>query len=319
MFVFIKEILNYCKHPNEEKTQENKMKRREFIIKSGLAAAAVTSASTFVGCASKAKPGSGMRFGLVTYQWGKDWDLPTLIANCEKTGVLGVELRTQHAHKVEPTLSAAERQEVKKRFEDSPVVCVGYGSNQEYHSPDPDELRKNIEGTFELIKLCHDIGATGVKVKPNNLPDDVPPEKTIAQIAAALNEVGKFAGDYGQKIRVEVHGRKTQELPNMKAIFDQVTDPNVFVCWNCNEQDLNEPGLEYNFNLVKDRFGDTVHIRELNVGDYPYQELFNLFVGMDYAGWILLEARTSPEDRVAALIEQRKLFEEMVAQAQEAL
>ena len=39
----------------------------------------------------------------------------------------------------------------------------------------------------------------------------------------------------------------------------------------------------------------------------------NLFVGMDYDGWILLEARTKPEDPVAAMIEQRELFEKMVA------
>ena len=42
-----------------------------------------------------------MKFGLVTYQWGKDWDLPTLITNCERTGYHGIELRTQHAHGVE--------------------------------------------------------------------------------------------------------------------------------------------------------------------------------------------------------------------------
>ncbi len=49
---------------------------------------------------------SKMKFGLVTYMWGYDWDLPTLITNCEKTGLLGVELRTQHAHKVEINLSS---------------------------------------------------------------------------------------------------------------------------------------------------------------------------------------------------------------------
>ena len=32
-----------------------------------------------------------------------------------------------------------------------------------------------------------------------------------------------------------------------------------------------------------------------------------------YKGWILLEARTNPIDKVAALIEQRKVFEKMVA------
>ena len=294
------------------------LSRREFIVRSTAAGIGVAGLGSLSACAKQAtvKPGAGMKLGLVTYLWGKDWDLPTLIQNCESSGLLGVELRTQHAHGVEPALNAAEREEVKKRFADSPVECLGYGSNQEYHSPDPAELKKNIDGTFELIKLCHDIGATGVKVKPNNLPDDIEPKKTIAQIGDALNQVGKFAADYGQVIRVEVHGRKTAEIPNMKAIFDHVTEPNVFMCWNCNDQDLLPPGLEANFNSVKDRFGDTVHIRELNVGEYPYQQLFNLFVGMDYKGWILLEARTKPEDRVAAMKEQLAVFNEMIATAQ---
>ena len=50
-----------------------------------------------------------MQLGIVTYSIGKDWDLDTLIANCEETGFDGVELRTTHAHGVEVELSAAER------------------------------------------------------------------------------------------------------------------------------------------------------------------------------------------------------------------
>jgi hypothetical protein len=32
---------------------------------------------------------------------------------------------------------------------------------------------------------------------------------------------------------------------------------------------------------------------------------------VNYAGWVLLEARGNPADKVAALIEQRKKFEEL--------
>lgn len=253
-----------------------------------------------------------MKFGLVTYMWGADWDLPTLIANCEKTGYLGIELRTQHAHKVETNLSAAQRAEVKKRFADSPVKCLGYGSNFEFHSPDPQVVRNNIEQSKEYIRLCRDIGATGLKVKPNDLPAGVPREKTIAQIGASLNEIGKYARDFDQLIRVEVHGNLTQELPNMKAIFEHVTQPNVKMNWNCNDQDLLPPGLEGNFNMVKKWLGDTVHVRELNVGNYPYQQLFDLFNRINYKGWILLEARTEPSDRIAAMKEQLTLFDRMI-------
>lgn len=288
-----------------------KLSRRVFIKQTAQAGIGLAAMNALPAWSKQVK--SGMGFGLVTYEWAKDWDLPTLIANCEKTGVLAVELRTQHAHGVETNLSALQRAEVKKRFADSPVTCLGYGSNFEYHSPDPAKLRENIAQTKEYIKLCKDIGATGIKVKPNDLPSQVPKEKTIAQIAASFNEVGKFAQDFGQLIRVEVHGNKTQELPNMKAIFDQVTEPNVKICWNCNEEDLLAPGLEANFNMVKKWLGDTVHVREFNVGEYPYQQLFNLFAKMKYTGWILMEARTQPGDRIAALKEQLSLFNQLVS------
>lgn len=299
--------------------QKNELTRRSFLKSTAAAGVSAGALGVLAGCTAEnqaAEPGAKMKIGLVTYQWGKDWDLPTLIKNCETTKFSTVELRTHHAHGVEPSLSQAEREEVKKRFADSPVSCIGYGSNQEFHSPDPVKLREQIEGTFDLIKLCHDIGASGVKVKPNNLPDDIPAEKTIAQIAASLNEVGKYAQDYNQEIRVEVHGRKTSLPANMKAIFDQVSEPNVKICWNCNEQDLTAPGLEYNFNLLKPWFGRTVHVREFNVGDYPYPQLFDLFTAMDYSGFILLEARTSPKDRVAAMIEQKALMQKLIAASQ---
>ena len=256
-----------------------------------------------------------LKFGLVTYEWAKSWDLPTLIANCEKTNVLGVELRTQHQHGVEVSLTKAQREEVKKRFQDSPVTCLGYGSNFEYHSPDPAVLQENIAQTKAYIQLCHEIGATGIKVKPNYLPPEVSRSKTTAQIAESLNKVGKFAQYFGQQIRVEVHGQHTQELPVMKEIFDQVTESNVKICWNCNNEDLLPPGLAQNFDSVKKWFGDTVHVREFNSGNYPYPELFKLFTSMNYNGWILLEARTNPTDKIAALREQLELFQDLVNQA----
>ncbi len=259
-------------------------------------------------------PPSGMKLGLVTYLWGKDWDVPTLIKNCSAAKIYGVELRTEHAHGVGPAMSAEKRKEVKKIFADSPVKIVGMGTNEQYDFIDQERLKKSIEQTKEWIKLSKDVGGTGVKVKPNAFHKEVPREKTIEQIGKSLNEVGRFAANYGQKIRLEVHGNETQELPNIKAIMDVANHPNVYTCWNSNDEDLLGEGLEHNFNLVKDRQGDTVHVRELNIGNYPYQQLMDLFVKMDYRGWILLECRTDPADKVKAMAEQLAVFEAMIKQ-----
>ena len=256
-----------------------------------------------------------MKFGLVTYLWAKDWDLPTLISNCEKSEVYGVELRVQHAHGVDRDLSKTQRKEVKQRFKDSKVTAVGLGTNQEFHSPDQSELRKNIEGAKEFIILSHDIGGSGVKVKPNAFPEGVSKEKTIEQIGRSLNELGQFGQDYGQEIRLEVHGRETQQLPVIDKIMEVAQNKNVGVCWNSNNQDLDGKGLKHNFNLVKDRLAETIHVREFNEGNYPYQQLINLLYEADYKGWILMEARTDPADKVKALIEQRQILEDMIKKA----
>jgi len=293
-----------------------KLHPRRAFLKETIAATATASLLPRVSGAldtTSSEAGKGMKFGLVTYLWGKDMDLPTLLDVCEKSGVLGVELRTQHAHGVEPVLSKAQRAEVKKRFADSPVELVGYGSNAQYHEKDPARVKANIALTKKYIRLMHDCGGSGVKVKPNGFPKDVAKEKTVEQIGLALNQVAAFGAELGQQIRVEVHGGGTSELPVMHDIFKYATHPNATICWNSNDADLHGKGLAYNFDLVKNRFGATVHIRELNLGKYPYSDLMKRFSDMNYNGWILLEARTNPADKVAALIEQRKIFEQMTA------
>ncbi|WP_395747584.1 sugar phosphate isomerase/epimerase family protein [Prosthecobacter sp.] len=264
--------------------------------------------------------GENIQFGLVTYMWGADWDLPTLLKNCETAKVLAVELRIDHAHKVSTALTPEERASVRKQFEDSPVDLLGMGTNFEFHSPKEDELKKNIEGAKQYIKLSHDLGASGVKVKPNALPKDVPVEKTLAQIGKALAELGDYAVGFGQEIRLEVHGKDTSELPNIKTIMDAADRDNVRVCWNSNDTDLNGAGLEANFAMVKDRLGHTVHIRGVNQSSYPLDKLAKLLVEADYVGHVCLEAhKLPPGDRVAALAEQRELWMNLVTEARKAV
>jgi sugar phosphate isomerase/epimerase len=254
-----------------------------------------------------------MRFGLVTYQWGAEWDVPTLITNCKKARADGVELRTSHAHHVEPSLTAAERKEVKAKFADSPITLVGLGSVAEFHDPDQQVLKKHIEDCKAFVKLSHDVGGSGVKVRPNALPKEVSKEKTIEQIGRSLNQVGAFAADFGQQIRVEIHGAATSDLPVIAAIMAVADHPNVALCWNSNKQDLKGDGLESNFHLVEKRLGATTHVHDLGGKDYPYAELFKLLKQVNYSGWILAEESRKVQDNVAALAKEREFFDKLVS------
>lgn len=283
-----------------------------------------TLGSAFAGLAAAQQPklnykGENIHFGLVTYQWGKDWDLPTLIKNCEAAEVHGVELRVEHAHKVDATLSAKQRDEVRRMFADSPVDVLGMGTNYEFHAAEPEVLSKNITGAKEFIKLSHDIGASGVKVKPNALIKGVPAEQTLAQIGKALAELGDYALGFGQQIRLEVHGKETSELPHIRTIMQAADRDNVRICWNSNDVDLTGAGLEANFAMVKDYLGDTIHIRGVGLSEYPYEKLVKLLVEVDYPGFVCLEAHKMPDgDPIAALAEQKQRFMDLVTAARAA-
>jgi sugar phosphate isomerase/epimerase len=288
---------------------KNNMHRRDFI-KGTLSSGIVLASLPLYSYSNILSSDRQMKLGLVTYLWAKEWTNSEIISNCEKAGIQGVELRSTHAHGVEITLNKKERKEIKKMYKNSGVELVGLGSAEEYDQKDSALVRQAIENTKAFIKLSHDVGGSGVKVRPNHLHEDVPQEQTIEQIGKALNEVAAYGADYGQEIRVEVHGRGTQNPEIMKKIMDVADNPNVGACWNCNQEDLEGKGFDYNFNLLKNRFGNTVHIRELNSTDYPYNSLMEGLIKMNYGGWLLLECRTHPGDTIKAMAEQKQIFDD---------
>ncbi len=291
------------------------LSRRRFLARSIGVAAGACAGVTLTSCrytvnTSASKPNALTRFGFTTYQWGEDWDIPTLIANCCEARAFGVELRTSqsYAHGVELELDAQQRREARKQFEDSPVTLVGIATGERYDSPDATELEAAIENTKGYIKLSMDVGSSGVRVFPNSFHDGVPKEQTIEQISNSMNILGAFAADYGQQVRLEAHGN-AGELPILRAIMDRVDQPSVRLKLNSSTRDTAGNGFEHNFGLVKDLLADTLHLHNLKDAEFPYQLQMDLLVKMGWKGWQLLEVSNKVPDRVQALIEQRRIWD----------
>ena len=245
--------------------------------------------------------------GLVTYNLAKDWDVDTIIKNCEATGFAGTELRTTHRHGVEPTLSKARRAEVRKKFDDSRVKLVSLGSTCSFQSPDPAEVERNIRSTREFCELAHDVGAIGVKVRPNGFPPNVPHEKTLDQIGHALAKCGDIARDNGVEIWLEVHGQGTQEPRNIYRIMTVANHPAVGICWNSNPPDVIGGSVRENFDLIGPWLRNC-HIHELWDPEYPYHELFALFCSVGYTRYTMAEIQESCEP-IRLMHYYRKLWE----------
>ena len=258
-----------------------------------------------------AAPAAALRkfdVGTVTYNLGKDMTLDELIKACELAGFAAVELRSTHKHGVEPDLTAEQRKVVRDRFGRTKVKLFGLGSACEFHSDKPQVVRQNIDLAKRFIDLAADVGAAGVKVRPNGFVNGVPHEQTLKQIGAALHEVGEHAKEHGVEIWVEVHGGGTSHPPHMKTIMDHCGHPSVGVTWNCNATDLKDGSIREYFHLLAKHIR-CVHLHDL-FDNYPYRELFTLLREIGYDRYTLAEAPAS-NDPVRVMKYYRALWDEL--------
>ena len=142
--------------------------RRDFLSSAaaatgaGLVAADLATAQQPAQPAQPAQHPLRYRLGIVTYNIAAQWDLTALLRICRAVGLSPVELRTTHRHGVEPTLTADQRRDVRRRFADANVEIWGCGTVCEFHSTDAAVVRSNVETCRRFIQLVADIGGKGV-------------------------------------------------------------------------------------------------------------------------------------------------------------
>lgn len=271
-----------------------RLQRREFLTGTGaLAGTGLAASATRADTPAAQAPALKYRLGIVTYNIAAAWDVPTILNVCARVGLAAVELRTTHKHGVEPTMSAQARKEVRQRFADAGVEIWGCGSVCEFHTPDQETVKRNIETCRQFVQLVADIGGKGVKVRPNGLPAGVPIPRTLAQIGQALNACGKAANDAGVEIWVEVHGRGSEHPPHIATMMREANHPRVGVTWNSNAADVVNGSVSEYFKLLRPWI-KSCHINELHSG-YPYRELFRLFRETGYDRVTLAEIQGMPD------------------------
>src|SRR5262249_33571108 len=269
--------------------------RRQFVA----AAAAAGLTRPAFAADSKPEPHPPLfKLGMVTYNVAAQWDLPTILKVCKAVGIAAVECRTTHKHGIEPTLSAEQRQAVKKQFADSGVAFWGCGSVCEFHSPDAAVVQRNIETCRQFVRLVHDIGGAKDKKPPDGAPQGVPGAEKTEQNSQEPVACGRARAGCGAGTSVEVTGAGTQEPANMKAIMEHCGHKSVGLTWNSNPTDLKDGSVKAAFDLLKPWI-KSCHINEIYKdasGAYPYRELFRLFREVGYDRYTLIEVGRTPPD-----------------------
>ena len=245
-----------------------------------------------------------MQLGLVTYQWGGVGFAHT----DQKLRDHGVS-RSRTAHNAQTWRRAgierypAERgrQAVRRQpggarraGERLRIPIGGSGRRAE-------EYRRR-EGVHPALPRCRRHGRQSVPERPAGR--SAGGQDTGADRPVARRNRRVCAG-YGVEIRLEIHGRGTSEIPNIRKIMDVSKHSGSKLCWNCNAEDSAGAGIAANFQSVQDRLG-TVHVHDL-ISSYPWPELFALLKKADFQGWTLLEEGSPTADplRVMPILSAR--------------
>jgi sugar phosphate isomerase/epimerase len=268
--------------------------RRQFLQTAGALPAVGLASSATVPAAPQTPPAPRrFQLGLVTYNLAATWDLPTILRVCRAVGLAAVELRTGHRHGVEPSLTPAQRREVRQRFADAGILCWGCGTTCEFHAPNPAEVQRNIDLCRRFLDLAADIGGRGVKVRPNAMPAGVPVARTLEQIGRALATCGRAAAERGLEVWLEVHGPGTAHPPHIRTILEHCQHPAVGITWNSNPTDVVRGSVREYFTLLRPWIR-SCHINEL-YSVYPYRELFRLLRDTGYDRVTLAEIPGMPD------------------------
>jgi hypothetical protein len=247
--------------------------------------------------AALAGPGPGFHLGCVTHTLFEKHDLESIITILEECGYEGVELRTTEGspngqvHGVEPSLSQAERARVRKRFERSKLKLVNLGSPAEFQSPDAAERKRNVAKGKQFVDLAHDLGATGIKVRPYGWGPEPDHQKTVRRIGECLKELGEYSLPKKVDILLEIHNEGHAED---KQMLELAGVKSVGIIWNCDPFDVVNGSVKECFDMLRPWLR-TVHTKYRE--GYPFRELYTLLRQSKFTGYTLYEGPATGDIR----------------------
>ena len=249
--------------------------------------------------------------------------LPQVLAWLHQTQVAGVELRLSPGEIADPTLTRAQRHQVRAQIEDAGVVVTGIASYVKVASDVSDEMV--LGALVSALDFAADLGAPVVRVFPgapvepspyDRVPRLTEPREEVdARAARRLNAVADYAGSVAVLPALETHDSHPTGA-QVAAVLEQVDGPvgaiwDVMHPWRVGEAledswSALAPWLSAGRGSVQIKDADLPADRTpLPVGDgsLPTGEFAQLLIRSGYAGPVTLEWEKAWHPRAAPLDE----------------
>jgi len=252
-----------------------------------------------------------MKLSLLTYLLGKDMSLDELFDVVHTTRIEGLELRAElgHQHGVELELDAAQRAEVKRRFEDARIPFVCLATSCLFDGLDESVRRIHIDRAKQYCDLAADCGAPRIRVFGNAFPAGADKAQVVENVGASLREIAEHAATRNVDVCLEMHGDFYWWEYTLKAV-ELANHPCVGIVHNCDPREMRFGPISAFYEPLKH------HIRHVHMHNleepYPYRALIGMLKRDGYGGFMSIEANESSDPRRVIAV-YAALWHEMVA------
>jgi len=160
-----------------------------------------------------------------------DRDLAAVLALAQEYGYDGFEARidAQHAHGIEAGASPAERAELRRQIEQSPVALACVATSCRYANVETREA--NISDTLLRIDLAAALGCDRLRVFGGMLSEGLERPRAVELVAEALRRVADRAAQRGVTVCMETHDAWCDPA-HVAEVMRKVDHPNVGVNWD---------------------------------------------------------------------------------------
>jgi sugar phosphate isomerase/epimerase len=195
-----------------------------------------------------------------------DWTLSETVAGMKRHGFEGYEPRVEWGHRagVELTLSASDRAEVRKQFEDEglKICCIATGCR--FAMKEPEERAKNTETLKRYVDFAGDLGAPCIRVFGGAIPGGEL-YGVVKYAAEAIRPALDQARARGVTVLMETHD-DWRRASQVRAVIQELQHPAFAALWDIMHTQRVFETPEESFAILGP------HIRHLHLHEGRYSE-----------------------------------------------
>ena len=236
-----------------------------------------------------------MQFAFMTFSTPK-LSLKENLEVAKRFGYAGIEPRldSSHAHGVEVSATPAQRDAIRKTFEDSGIACCCLATSCRF--ADPATAGDMLAQCAERIDLAGDVGSPRLRVFGGPIPEGVSRADAIRQVAESLKQLADQAGQRNVTLCLETHDDWCDPR-HLAEVLEQVNHPRVGANWDImhpirkggadmdSASQALKPWIRH-CHIHDGTKADPLKMKPIGQGDIDHKRALELLTDMGYDGFL---------------------------------